>query len=962
MTLFEQFETLEDHLKAVLVAGMAEDRAAARTAAEVALRNLLNLAVADGQALLAAKGLRLFCLLSAFQTAWTVGVGRQAARLRRATGLFSQGRLETEGEATAWVILELAKTLTIRGAVLQHWFDNRSLRGLSAAMRCFERAADTFDELGLEVDAARQRINQADCAYHLGRLGDVDGFTTAARIWQRAIEQAGGQVSVAERAQWRVKHASALGELVNASRQDSDSNARFHFEEALKEADASGDGTARVMVRLNFAGLLHQSRTSTWRDDVQRAIVLLHEANTLASAAPEFLPSIALSLSAAWITTSSGAFVPNIETAIEFGRSALEAFEARREPIEAARARQNLAEAYAMRIAGDRRGNLLIARALIRRALTDITRRSFRDLWSQLQFTAGRIEMFHADPAEESGWRRAARHIRLARAGGPLQHSSGIEDLALANILLSLYWIGGNERDLAKSLASARMAIEAAGRGEDMEVRRRAYVAEGKALAADGQWEASASSYEVAIELLTAGPVETGRETFVGLARAMGAGAEVYGLAAFAHGRCDRPKEGFERLMGGKGLALRSILNADRAGPDFLEQLPPDTVIVAPVFDHHGCQVFIAARGHTGLLVEALTIEGIDASALSQVLFGAGSGGVAWSDQLDASRNSTLRACVEMASAWLETHFIRRIDSVLSRRFNPESTHVVLMPHAGSGALPWHSAGGSRCLALRWRCTYVPAMICELNLKEEPQAPRVVAIADTADDLEGTQRECQAILDMSKDSSAVLLGPRTATLERLAEASQRATHIHFAGHGEFDPYDPRQARLGLANDTWLSVETISKNLKLDNAPLVTLAGCETGIADFTDRGEEVIGLATAWLAAGAQAVIGALWQVADLPTSFLFLEFYRLLFDGGEPDVALGQAVNYLRCLTWPEAEMLCDRFDLDKRQIGKAADISGSAAQPFSHQLFWGAFALMSVPAHMKRPRLFKPGPAILP
>lgn len=68
------------------------------------------------------------------------------------------------------------------------------------------------------------------------------------------------------------------------------------------------------------------------------------------------------------------------------------------------------------------------------------------------------------------------------------------------------------------------------------------------------------------------------------------------------------------------------------------------------------------------------------------------------------------------------------------------------------------------------------------------------------------------------------------------------------------------------------------NLDLSNSQHVALSACETGLGE-TFRGQGVLGLRTAFAAAGAQTILMSLWPVDDAATGVLMTEYYRLMFE-----------------------------------------------------------------------------------
>jgi len=119
--------------------------------------------------------------------------------------------------------------------------------------------------------------------------------------------------------------------------------------------------------------------------------------------------------------------------------------------------------------------------------------------------------------------------------------------------------------------------------------------------------------------------------------------------------------------------------------------------------------------------------------------------------------------------------------------------------------------------------------------------------------------------------------------------------LHFATHGILNAERPQFTGLALSpvwgseDDGFLKVDEIF-NLRL-GSPLVMLSACETGLGKQS-RGEGVIGLARAFMYAGAPTVGVSLWSVADLSTAELMSEFYKHLLteEPASPSSALRAA------------------------------------------------------------------------
>ncbi|MEM9556563.1 MAG: CHAT domain-containing tetratricopeptide repeat protein [Acidobacteriota bacterium] len=133
------------------------------------------------------------------------------------------------------------------------------------------------------------------------------------------------------------------------------------------------------------------------------------------------------------------------------------------------------------------------------------------------------------------------------------------------------------------------------------------------------------------------------------------------------------------------------------------------------------------------------------------------------------------------------------------------------------------------------------------------------------------------------------------------QPAARARIVHFATHGLLDTRRPERSGLMLAQrddagrplDGFLDLASIAR-LELD-AELVVLSGCRTALGREI-RGEGLVGVARAFMAAGAPRVVGSLWPVRDEATAELMTRFYRAhLDDGLAPAAALRRAQLELR-------------------------------------------------------------------
>jgi tetratricopeptide (TPR) repeat protein len=155
-------------------------------------------------------------------------------------------------------------------------------------------------------------------------------------------------------------------------------------------------------------------------------------------------------------------------------------------------------------------------------------------------------------------------------------------------------------------------------------------------------------------------------------------------------------------------------------------------------------------------------------------------------------------------------------------------------------------------------------------------APLVVAVG--GEGLESVMTEAEAVA--ATLPGATMLAGAEATAERFLHLAQRASWVHFAGHGVF-----QAGRSGLRlHDRWVLSEELD-GLGLA-ARCVALSACQTARA-LLRPGTEWFGLPRSLLLAGAGAVLAAQWDVNDAATARFMSGMYAALARGA----SLGEAV-----------------------------------------------------------------------
>ena len=148
--------------------------------------------------------------------------------------------------------------------------------------------------------------------------------------------------------------------------------------------------------------------------------------------------------------------------------------------------------------------------------------------------------------------------------------------------------------------------------------------------------------------------------------------------------------------------------------------------------------------------------------------------------------------------------------------------------------------------------------------------------------------------------------------------------------------------VGNAAESLLTVDDV-REIELVRGCVVVLSACCTG-QGHTSKSEGIVGLARAFLFAGASTVICTLWEVPDKSQKLLMHRFYSLVRQGQDLCSALFEAQLSIQNIAQAELEMLDDAVLLDKwSSRGKFR--TGAAASPTgekSHYRHWAGIVLI--------------------
>ncbi len=114
----------------------------------------------------------------------------------------------------------------------------------------------------------------------------------------------------------------------------------------------------------------------------------------------------------------------------------------------------------------------------------------------------------------------------------------------------------------------------------------------------------------------------------------------------------------------------------------------------------------------------------------------------------------------------------------------------------------------------------------------------------------------------------------------------RAGVVHLATHASASTTQSERSWLAFERET-VTLDRLWRELPdLPRRPLIVLPACQSAAAG----GEGLGGLARPFLASGARAVVGTLWQISDTDAAILFPAFHRAYRGSGNAAEALAQA------------------------------------------------------------------------
>ncbi len=173
-----------------------------------------------------------------------------------------------------------------------------------------------------------------------------------------------------------------------------------------------------------------------------------------------------------------------------------------------------------------------------------------------------------------------------------------------------------------------------------------------------------------------------------------------------------------------------------------------------------------------------------------------------------------------------------------------------------------------------------------------------------------------------------------ATVDAVCAMASTASVISFYCHAEWDPDDPENSALLLADSDRLTIRQW-RWLDLATCRMAILAACETGVPGVHEVPDEFVGLPGALVRTGVPGVFSTLWPVEASTTFAMVALFLAACRKGNTPAAALRDAqISFLN------GSVPATAFDGEIALQGpKAARAPGGVAVSVMEPAIWAAF-----------------------
>lgn len=238
------------------------------------------------------------------------------------------------------------------------------------------------------------------------------------------------------------------------------------------------------------------------------------------------------------------------------------------------------------------------------------------------------------------------------------------------------------------------------------------------------------------------------------------------------------------------------------------------------------------------------------------------------------------------------------------RDFIQQHETLTIVPYGNLHAIPFHLLyDGKQYLIENYTVTLKPASSPLITKTKPKRQIGTLALGYNENNKDyRMEKEAQAVAQIIGGEAMV---DTEAVSQQLAHSTYQV--LHLAAHGEHNTNYPRLSRITLGDGPLFMEDLWQFDMAYD---LVMLSACEVGRGN-PSGGDELIGLGSGFLYAGAQSVVSSLWKVDDNVAEAFAVQFYSNLKQGLNKSESLRKTQLYLM---------------KDER---------------FQHPAFWGAFQL---------------------